>query len=155
NALTALASCMMQLLQGWLAVAWGHSLLYLLVFGVARVLPKVALTLPAGIVCDRLSRKKVLFLSRLLAAGAALLPLAGFFLPLPMAWLMAGTAIGGVAHAFDLPAGRAVLGDLTAVDQLDRVVVLNNSGSHFAALAGPPLAFFLGPWGLVFAAGLM
>jgi len=72
-----------------------------------------------------------------------------------MAWLMGEIALGGAIHAFDLPAGRAVLGDLTAPEDLYPVIVLNTAGSHFAALAGPPLAFILGPLGLAFSAALM
>ena len=83
------------------------------------------------------SREKVLIASRLAGGGACLLPLAGLFLPLPMAWLIAAIILGSVVHAFDLPAGRAVLGDQTALEDLDQVVTLNNTGSHFAALAGP------------------
>ncbi len=146
---------MMQLLQGWLAVQWGHSLLFLLAFGAARVLPKVALTVPAGVLCDRVSRRKVLLVCRFLNCGAALLPLAGFFMPAPMAWLMAGIVLGGGIHAFDLPSGRAVLGDVTVADNLYPVILLNNAGSHLAALVGPLLAFVLGPWGLALSAGLM
>ena len=152
NAFTSLGSCIQQLLQGWLAVAWGHSVLFLLVFGAARILPKVALTLPAGIICDRISRRRVLVTCRLLNCVASLLPLLGFLLPVPLAWLMAGIALGGALHAFDLPAGRALLGDLTPVEQLQPAVALNNAGSHLAALAGPPLAFLLGPFGLIAAA---
>ena len=152
--LTALGSGMQQVLQGWLAVAWGHSLLYLAVFAVARVLPKVVLSVPAGIICDRVPRLGVLLTCRTTNVAASLLPLAGFVMPVPMAWLIAGIALGGTLHAFDMPAGRAVLGDVTARSDLPSVVSLNNGGSHFAALVGPPLAFFLGPIGLAVSAVL-
>ncbi len=152
NMLTALASGMQQLLQGWLAVAWGHSLLFLAVFAVARVLPKIALTIPAGIICDRVPRLGVLVTCRITNVFASLLPLLGFVLPIPLAWLMAGIALGGALHAFDMPAGRAVLGDVTESSDLPSVVSLNHGGSHLAALIGPPFAFFLGVPGLVVAA---
>ena len=143
---------MQQLLQGWLAVAWGHSLIFLAVFAAARVLPKVALTVPAGIICDRIPRLRVLIACRTTNVVASLLPLLGFVLPVPMAWLIAGIALGGALHAFDMPAGRAVLGDVTVRSDLPSVVSLSHAGSHFAALVGPPLAFLLGPTGLAVSA---
>jgi MFS family permease len=154
NGLTAVAGFIQQMLMGWLSVAWGHSWLFLIAFAVARVLPKVALTLPAGIICDRTSRTKVLLLCRALNVVASLLPLVGFFAPLPMVWLMTGIALGGAIHAFDLPAGRAVLADVTEPEDLGHVIALNNGASHIAALVGPPAAFLLGPLGLFLSAAL-
>jgi MFS family permease len=143
---------MQQLLQGWLAVAWGHSLLFLAVFAVFRVLPKVVLTVPAGIICDRVPRVRVLLACRGMNVLASLLPLAGLFLPERIVWLLLAISLGGALHAFDLPAGRAVLGDLTEKEDLCSVISLSHGGSHLAALIGPPLAYLLGPAGLVVSA---
>ncbi len=155
NSFTALGTNMQQLLQGWLAVAWGHSVLFLLVFGAARVLPKVALTVPAGVICDRVPRTRILFAARWLNVLASLLPLLGFILPIPFFWLLSGIVLGGALHAFDLPASRAVLGDVTDREDLFPIVALNNGGSHLAALVGPPAAFLMGPAGFGVSAVLL
>ena len=154
NALTALGSGVQQLIQGWLAVSWGGSPLFLLAFAAARILPKIALTLPAGIVCDRVSRVRVLAICRILNVGVSLLPLAGFVFGHGMLFLMVAIALGGAVHSFDLPSGRALLGDVPSDEDLPSVIALNNGGSHLAALIGPPLAFLMGPFGLLISAVL-
>jgi MFS family permease len=153
NTLTALGSAMQQLLQGWLAVAWGHSVLFLAVFAVFRILPKVVLTIPAGIICDRVPRVHVLLACRGMNVLASLLPLAGLVLPERIVWLLLAICLGGALHAFDLPAGRAVLGDVTEKEDLSSVISLSHGGAHLAALIGPPLAYLLGPPGLLASAG--
>jgi predicted MFS family arabinose efflux permease len=145
---------MQQLIQGWLAVTWGHSPWFLIAFAAARVLPKVALTLPAGLLCDRVPRSRILIACRWLNVLASILPLVGFILAPALFWLMIAIALGGAIHAFDLPAGRALVGDVATANDLPAVVALNNGGSHVAALVGPPAAFLLGPFGLVAAAAL-
>jgi MFS family permease len=154
NTLTALASGMQQLLQGWLAVTWGHSLLFLAVFAVLRIVPKLLLTVPAGIICDRVPRLRVLVATRVGNVFVSVLPLLGFVLPVPLAWVLVAVVLGGVLHAFDMPAGRAVLGDVTDEADLCSVISLNHGGSHLAALIGPPLAYLMGPPGLLVAATL-
>jgi MFS family permease len=155
NALAAMGNRMQLLLHGWLIVAWGHNLLFLAAYAGAKLLPKLILALPAGILCDRIPRARVLAGSRWIGAGASLLPLTGFFLPVPMAWLIAGIVLSGITQVFDLPARRSVLGDITATDQLFPVVALNNGGSHAAALCGSLFAFVLGPAGLLLSAAFL
>src|ERR1051325_4485859 len=86
NALAAMGGRMQLLLHGWLIVAWGHSLLFLIAFAAARILPKLVLTVPAGMICDRYPRPRVLAVARCLCALACLLPLAGYLLPFRFAW---------------------------------------------------------------------
>src|SRR4029077_19888816 len=84
NALAAMGGRMQLLLHGWLIVAWGHSLLFLIAFAAARFLPKLVLTVPAGLICDRFPRARVLAAARLGGAAACLLPPAGYALPPPL-----------------------------------------------------------------------
>ncbi len=82
NTLTNLGCTMQQLIQGWLAVTWGHSILFLIPFALARILPKIALTIPAGSICDRMPRRTVLLCCRISNALTSALPLLGFLTPL-------------------------------------------------------------------------
>src|SRR6185295_7922636 len=66
NTLTSLGGGMQLLLHGWLAVAWGHSAWFLAIFAATRIVPKIVLTVPAGIVCDRVPRARLLFACRML-----------------------------------------------------------------------------------------
>jgi hypothetical protein len=152
NALASMGSRMQLLLHGWLIVAWGHNLLFLIVFAAARILPKLLLTMPAGLLCDRLPRTRVLAAARWAGALACILPLAGYLMPLPLAWLIAGIILSASTQVFDQPARRATLGDITEREDLGPFVALNNGGAHAASLCGTALAFALGPAGLLVAA---
>ena len=85
----------------------------------------------------------MLKVARAVDVVASLLPLAGFLAPMPLAWVLAASTLAGAVHAFDLPAGRGALADLTDRDDLHAAVALNSAGHHAAALLGPALAFGL------------
>lgn len=143
NMLASMGTGMLLLLQGWLAVSWGHSPLFLGVFAAARLVPKFIFTVPAGIVCDRISRRNVLFAARLGYAISAVVPLAGFLAPMPTAWLFAGVILAGALHAFDLSSARAAFGDMIDRDDMYAAVALNRTGYQLTALLAPPAAFLL------------
>jgi MFS family permease len=143
NTLTSLGGGMQLLLHGWLAVAWGHSAWFLAIFAATRIVPKIVLTVPAGIVCDRVPRARLLFACRMLYAVASMLPLVGLLGPMPIVWLLLGSTLAGAVHAFDLSSGRAVLAEIIEPDEVHAAVALNRAGSHVAALAGPAVAFVL------------
>jgi len=143
NALASIGGGMQLLLHGWLAVAWGHNAIFLAVYAAARIGPKIALTVPAGILCDRMPRARILLISRVGYAVASLLPLVGLVAAGPIVWLLLGATLAGAIHAFDLSSARAVMGDIVAPEDMDAAVALNRAGGHVAALAGPALAFVL------------
>ncbi|MGH7486313.1 MAG: MFS transporter [bacterium] len=146
NMFTSLGGSMQLLLHGWLAVQWGHSLWMLAALGATRILPKLLGAVPAGILCDRLPRTRVLAATRGAAVVASLVPLLGFVAPFPLLWVLAASSIGGAVHALDLPAGRGTLGDVSEPADLDAAVAFNSAGGHFAALVGPLIAFGLASW---------
>ncbi len=146
NAMMSLGAGMQLLLHGWLAVSWGQSLWMLGAFAASRLLPKMVLTVPAGIICDRVPGDRVLRTARAVDVAASLLPLGGFFAPLPLAWVLAASTLAGAVHAFDLPAARGALADLVEPKDLHATVALNSTGHHVAALVGPALAFGLASW---------
>lgn len=146
NALSSIGTAMQLLLQGWLVVSWGHSPFFLGIFAVARLAPKIVLTVPAGIVCDRIPRRTLLIAARLGYALASVIPLAGLIAPVPIAWLLAGVVLAGGIHAFDLSSARAMLGDLVPRDDLHPAVAVNRIGQQMAALLGPASAFLLISW---------
>lgn len=146
NMASSLGGGMQLLLHGWLAVSWGHNALFLAIFAVARVLPKIALTVPAGIICDRLPRTRVMAAARAGYAVASLVPLVGLVGPMPIAWLMAGVVLAGTIHAFDLSSSRAALGDIVPREDLHAAVAINKAASQVSALIGPAIAFALMSW---------
>lgn len=146
NAMMSLGGGMQLLLHGWLAVSWGGSLWMLAAFTASRLVPKILFTVPAGIICDRVPRDRVLKISRAVDVVASLLPLAGFFAPFPLFWVLGASTLAGAIHAFDLPAGRGALADLTEPGDQHAAVALNSAGHHVATLIGPALAFLFASW---------
>ncbi len=146
NTLMSLGGGMQMLLHGWLAVSWGGSLWMLVAFAASRIVPKLLLTLPAGVLCDRVPRARLLAATRGVDVAASLLPLAGFFAPMPLLWVLAASTLAGAIHAFDLPAGRGAMADITPPRDLHAAVAVNSAGHQAAALLGPALAFGLASW---------
>ena len=143
NMVSSLGGGMQLLLHGWLAVEWGHSPFFLAIFAVARVAPKLVLTVPAGIICDRFPRTRIMATARVGYAVASLIPLVGLFGPLPIAWLLAGVVLAGAIHAFDLSSSRAAFGDIIEREDMHAAVAINKAASQVSALIGPAVAFAL------------
>jgi MFS family permease len=142
----SLGGGMQLLLHGWLAVQWGHSLWMLAGLAATRIMPKIFGSVPAGMLCDRVPRTRILPVTRGLTAVASLLPLVGFAAPWPLFWVLAASSLGGAAHVLDLPAGRSALGDICPSQDLYTLVAVERAGGHTAALIGPLLAFELTSW---------
>lgn len=143
NAVSSAGGAMQLLLHGWLAVAWGGSPLFLLLFAAARLAPKIILTVPAGVICDMIPRKRIMLAARIGYTAASLLPLVGLTGQMPMVWLFSGVILAGAIHAFDLSSSRAVFGDVIDRDDMLAAVAVNRAGSHVSSLLGPAVAFLL------------
>jgi MFS family permease len=141
--ISSLGGGMQLLLHGWLAVEWGHSPIFLAIFAAARIGPKLLLTVPAGIICDRMPRTRIMAVARTGYAVASLIPLVGLFGPLPIAWLLAGVVLAGTIHAFDLSSSRAAFGDIIERDDMHAAVAINKAASQVSSLIGPAVAFAL------------
>ncbi len=116
--------------------------------GAARVLPYLVLSVPAGIVADRLDRRLIL-LSTDVARGLLMIVIAGIVALGGPVWLVIGLAIGGTCFAtFFGPAIGAYLPSL--VDDEDQLGPANSAWSTL-----DNLAFMIGPAvaGLLIAAG--
>jgi len=141
NTISSVGNSMQLLLLGWLALS--NSALALGIFAVVRLVPKLLLSLPAGYVCDRLPRSRIVAVTRVGYAFASLLPLCCIVLGTPLAWLFASAALAGTIHPFDLSASRSIIGDTIDREDLQPAVGLNRAGSHIASMVGPTLAFVL------------
>jgi MFS family permease len=139
----SLGGGMQLLLHGWLAVAWGSSLWMLTPLAATRILPKVLCAVPAGILCDRVSRTRILYVTRGLTVLASRLPLVGFFAAHPVIWILTASALAGTIHAVEAPASRATLGDISNPKDIQRVVALDRTGAQVSQLLGPAVAFGL------------
>ena len=130
--------------QGWLVLILTGSPLLLGVTQAARTLPILFLSLPAGIVADRMDRRMVILVADIfmlvLSATLAILTLTGNVTI--EAILLIGAGLG-VANAFEMPARQSLVVQLTGRKLLANAIALNSLLFNTARVVGPALAGLL------------
>lgn len=135
---------MMLVALGWqmydlTASAWDLGLV-----GLMQFLPALLLTIPAGLLVDRVDRRAVL------AASLAL----QLLVALALAWASAGdwvtrefilalSAAVGVARALQMPSQQALVPLLVTREQLPRAVATSSGVNQVAIIGGPALGGFI------------
>ena len=134
---------------GWQIYAITHDPLDLGLIGLSQFLPFVLLVLPAGHVADRRNRATILTACYALEFLCGLLLLAFTLSGLTVVWpVFAVMVLFGVARAFSMPAGQALLPNLVPLEHFSRAVAVNSSTWQLSTIAGPAiggLVYLLGP----------
>ena len=138
---------MQSVAQGWVVAQITGSSFWVGMVAFAGGLPSLFLALPAGVMADRLDRR------RLLLVGQTLMMLLAFWLayliqgrPLLagdwnlIAWITAVAFLTGMAMALTIPAWQAIIPDLVPRETLLNAVSLNSAQFHAARLVGPAIA---------------
>ena len=110
----------------------------------AGTLPLLLFTLPAGVIVDRLDRKRVMIAcdtARALALGS--IPIAIGFDRLTFAHVVAVAAIDGIGYVFFDVADRAALRHVVPFEQLPAAVSQIQAREYAALLVGKPLGGLL------------
>jgi predicted MFS family arabinose efflux permease len=114
----------------------------------ARNIPIAALALPAGLVADRVNRRRLMVATDgVRALAMASIPIAAAAGSVPYALILVLAAIDGTGFVLTSVAERGALRQLVAPEQLGEAVARNESRMFGAMLAGPPLG------GLLFGVG--
>ena len=146
--LATLAVQMQTVAVGWQVYEVTRDPLDLGLVGLSQFLPFVLLILPAGHVADNHDRRRILALCFALECVCALLLLGlasrGFDSARPVFAVM---VLFGIARAFAMPTGQALLPNLVSREQFGTAVALNSSTWQVATIAGPALG------GVVYLAG--
>lgn len=126
---------------GWQLYEMTGDPLDLGLLGLVQFLPVLLLTLPAGEAADAFPRKLVVGLCRA-AAGLAVLGLAAGSLAgwLDRAAIFVLVGLLGVARAFEMPAGQALLAGVVPGALFPRAVSLSSTANQLATIGGPALA---------------
>jgi MFS family permease len=147
--LVGIAVQMQTVAVGWQVYETTHNPLDLGLIGLSQFLPFVLLVLPAGHVADRHNRALILALCIALEFGCALALLAFTLSGLDVAWpVFAVMVVFGVARAFSMPAGQAIMPNLVPAALFSRAVAVNSSTWQVSTIAGPAiggLVYLLGP----------
>lgn len=143
-----MAMQMVNVAVGWQVYALTGRVSDLAFIGLAQFAPFVLLVLPAGDVADRLPRQRILGATYALQAVAVLCLLWFSWQHLSVVWpVFCVLILAGIARAFGMPAGQAIVMNLVPAEQFGQATALSSSGFHVAVISGPVLG------GLLYLAG--
>lgn len=115
--------------------------LYLGLIGFAGTLPTVFLTLPAGVLIERLDKRRVvLAMQAIMAAQALALAVLALTGALQIWHMLALALVLGMANAVEITARQSMMPDLVELTDLPNALALNAAGFNLARVAGPVLA---------------
>lgn len=130
--------------QSWLVFQLTDSAFLLGLVGFLSSVPVFILSLFAGVVADRVSKKAILLFTQhvfmLLAFALAVLTQLKLITP---AQIMFIAVLNGTVMAFDAPARQAVVVELTGKRHLLNAIALNSAAFNSARVIGPALAGIL------------
>jgi MFS family permease len=109
--------------------------------GFASGVPTWIFMLYAGVVADRMSRRKLMIMTQAAMMALAFI-LAGLaFSGIVRPWHIIVLAfLGGVTNAFDAPARQAIVQDLVAHEDMTNAIALNSAMFNTATAVGPAVA---------------
>jgi MFS family permease len=139
NILAAVASEMQSVAIGWELYQRTNSAAALGLVGLVQFLPVILLSLPAGHVADRYSRKWLLVAAQGVMACASLGLATLSLLQGPVPLIYVCLLIVGVSQAFSAPARWALVPQVVPAEALANAMTWNSSGWHVAATVGPAL----------------
>jgi len=156
---TSFAAQMITVAVGWQVYSITRDPLHLGLIGLSQFLPFVMLVLPAGYAADYLDRRRIVTacyaIQSLAATLLLLLTLAGMERVEPIFAVM---VLLGIARAFAMPTGQALLPNVVPPADFKQAVALNSSTMHVANTFGPVAGglLFFGGGAVVYAtAGLL
>jgi MFS family permease len=135
---------MQSLAQSWLVLTLTDSPAALGLIGVCQFAPTLILGLPAGVLVDRLPKRRLLQVTQ--GASAAIVGVLAFLVTTGriQLWQIYAAAIAlGVVAAVDMPARQAFIVDLVGTDDLMNAIALNSALFNTTRVVGPALAGLL------------
>lgn len=133
--------------QGFFIYELTHSSAYLGYVGFATGLPTWIFMLYAGVIADRVSRKKTLLITQTAMMILAFILASLTFLKIVQPWHIICLAAGmGIANAFDAPARQAFVRELVEPEALTNAIALNSAMFNTAIALGPAMG------GIIYAA---
>src|SRR5436309_1040683 len=132
---------MQSVAQGWLMHRLTSSAFMLGLLGFLQFLPVLLLSLWAGVIADRVDKRRLLIVTQtsalIQAATLAAVVSGGVVRP----WMVLALALFfGVFNAFDLPARQSFLVELVGKEDLSNAIALNSAAFNTARIVGPAIA---------------
>jgi len=134
-------SWMQSVAQGWLMHRLTGSAFMLGLLGFFQFLPVMIFSLPAGVVADRMDKRKLLYLTQGSALVQALLLAGVVAAGIVKPWMVLALAcVYGVINSFDLPVRQSFLVDMVGKEDLSNAIALNSAAFNAARVLGPAVA---------------
>jgi MFS family permease len=149
-AVSTTGTWMQNVAQPWLAYQLTDSALLLGLVSALQFLPVLLFSLFAGVIVDRIPKKKILFITQI----------ASFFITLALAiltytgqirfWHLIITAtLMGFVNTLDMPARQSFVIELVGKEDLTNGIALNSVQFNLARIIGPAIAaLIMKPWGV-------
>jgi MFS family permease len=126
---------------GWLVLDLTNSAFAVGLNQALRSFGVLLFTLYAGIVVDRVDKRRLIVLTQLLQMGEALALGVLVLAKVIAVWQVMALAVGfGIVNAFDIPARQAFLVELVGKDDLVSAIAVNSSMFNAARIVGPAVA---------------
>jgi MFS family permease len=139
--ISVIGTWMQTVAQGWLMHRLTRSPLMLGLLGFCQFVPVTLFTLWAGVVVDRVDKRKLILATQslMLIQAATLAALVSLRVVTP--WMVLVLAfLFGVVNAFDLPARQSFLIEMVGKEDLSNAIALNSAAFNTARVFGPAVA---------------
>ncbi|MCX6047532.1 MAG: MFS transporter [Chloroflexi bacterium] len=143
--LVSLVGTWMQIVaQGWLVYQLSHSELALGLVGFASAIPALIISPWAGVIVDRVPKRKILVATQVGAMLLAFILSAMNFAGIVQVWHVIILAAGlGVVNAFDGPARQAFVVEMVGREDLPNAIAMNSMTFNSARILGPGIGGLL------------
>jgi MFS family permease len=138
---SVIGTWMQSVAQGWLMHRLTNSAWMLGVLAFTQFVPVTLLSLWAGVVADRVDRRRLILLTQSLCAVQAVALAAVVSAGIVKPWMVLALAfVFGCVNAFDLPARQSFLVEMVGKEDLPNAIALNSAAFNTARVLGPAVA---------------
>jgi len=138
---SVIGTWMQSVAQGWLMHRLTGSAWMLGVLGFTQFFPVTMLSLWAGVIADRVDKRRLILITQLLALVQALVLATVVSAGVIQPWMVLVLAFAfGCINAFDLPARQSFLVEMVGKEDLPNAIALNSAAFNVARVLGPAVA---------------
>src|SRR3989449_26012 len=136
--------------QGWLVLQLTNSPFFVGLVSAVGSLGVLLFTLYAGVVADRVDKRRTVVLTQTLQMLEAFaLAVLVWTKTVTVGWVIALAALFGIVNAFDIPTRQSFLVEMVGKEDLLSAIALNSSLFNATRVFGPALAgVLIGAWGV-------
>lgn len=139
--LSLIGTWMQSVAQAWLMHRLTESAMMLGLLTFTQFVPVLAFSLWAGVIADRVDKRKMLLVTQSCAFAQALVLAVVVTFGVVEPWMVLVLAfVYGVFNAFDLPARQSFVVELVGKEDLANGIALNSAAFNTARIVGPAIA---------------